>query len=124
VYSAVPYETTHAHARGWQRLPMADTQRRVVEEGEAARVQVAEAPEGMGVIELYTVEHVSERRRAILLGRVLSGAHSGQRFVAISMDAKLIAYLSVHDGAGLTGTLSTAHDGRTYFDGSPEHCAL
>ena len=116
VYSAVPYETTHAHALRWKRLPMADAQRRVAEEGEAARVQLAEQPDGTGVIELYTLEHVSERQRAILLGSVLSGAHSGQRFLAISTDAKLIAHLSMHEGAGITGALRTTHDGRTYFD--------
>lgn len=127
VYSAVPYETTHVHALRWKRLPMADAQRRVAEEGVAARVQLAEQPDGTGVIELYTLEHVSERQRAILLGRVLSGAHSGQRFLAISTDAKLIAHLSMHEGAGITGALRTTHDGRTYFDAlalPPQQSAL
>ena len=105
LYSTTPFEGA------WQREAPSVLQGKI---DAMDKMVVDEAPTGTGIIESYTVAHVSGRDpNGILIGRM---AESGKRFCAfMAQENGNVERLMKEDGIGLQGTLSTDDKGINHF---------
>ena len=103
IYSTRHYSETHP-GQAWSRVDPSSYQQEVIAAGQAENTAVlAEAPEGAGIIEVFTVDHNRAGPiSAIVAGTLVSGADEGKRFLAVSRDeATMLALMEDEQGYGM-----------------------
>jgi acetyl-CoA C-acetyltransferase len=112
VYSCMPYDDTHPHAASWSR-PDPSTYQQVLDAG--AEEAVNEHPcDAVGHVETYTVVHDARgMKRSMVIGKLDA---TGERFVAISEDVRVMQQMMEQEMLGAKVLVDTDERGRGKFE--------